>query len=100
MNEKKDCGCQRMCVEQADELYFLSEGSLVTDSVEEGDLQDMSVFRRIGRGKLRPTLGVKNARKVEVESQFDSKNEKKEEGRRKKEDEKRAQTGNQRESNT
>lgn len=89
-----------MCVEQADELYFLSEGSLVTDSVEEGDLQDMSVFRRIGRGKLRPTLGVKNARKVEVESQFDSKNEKKEEGRRKEEDEKRAQTGNQRESNT
>ena len=100
MNEKKDCGCQRMCVEQADELYFLSEGSLVTDSVEEGDLQDMSVFRRIGRGKLRPTLGVKNGRKVEVESQFDSKNEKKEEGRRKEEDEKRAQTGNQRESNT
>ena len=41
----------------------------------------------IGRGKLRLTLGVKNARKVEVESQFDSKNEKKEEGRRKEEDE-------------
>jgi hypothetical protein len=31
----KDCGCQKMCVEQADERYFLSEGSLVTGSVEE-----------------------------------------------------------------
>ena len=44
----KDCDCQRMCVEQGKEQYLLSEGCLVTDSVEEGDLQGTLTSKRIG----------------------------------------------------
>jgi len=41
--------------------------------------------KRIRRGKLRLTLGAKNARKVEAESQFDSKKRKERRGGRRKE---------------
>lgn len=70
---------------------ILSEGSLVTDSVEEGDLRGRLVFRLDQRGKLRPTQGAKNAKKVEVESQFDLKKERRGEG--KEGDERGARTG-------
>lgn len=43
----------------------------------------MSAFKGIAQGEVRLTLGAKNARKVEAESQFDSKRERKEEGKRK-----------------
>lgn len=36
---------RNVCVEQANEQYFLSEGSLATDSIEEGDLGNVLTLR-------------------------------------------------------
>lgn len=41
----KDCDWQEKCVEQATNRIFLSEGCLATDSVEEGDLENVLAFR-------------------------------------------------------
>jgi hypothetical protein len=46
----KDCGCQKGCVSNKRmNRVFLSEGSLVTGSVEEGDLQGLSASVRMTR---------------------------------------------------